>query len=194
MANQPASQQNAQIIQGLIQEIAANDPGRAQALAQSYQSYQVNEENQRLRMQQAQAETERTIRAADERNVEELRAIVVDLGADPDSPSIDYGDANDWFADRITKARASAKAAAKQAKPVTPPTRTVADGTAHNTQPGSPPQPARTSNSNSPVTEDQVAQAQAEYARAFLKGGPAREAAEKKMNELNDRLAAQLFA
>lgn len=189
--NQPQNGQSDAIIQALIGEIIKVDPERGNQLYADYRVWAASAENQRLRNQSQEDEQARIIRQAEERNMEELRAIAADLGADPDSPSIDYGDSNEWIAERITKVRASAKAAAKPVKPVTPAKRTVDE--THNTQPGAPvvtPKP----NTKSPVTEAMVQAAQAEYARAFLQGGEARAQAEAKLNDLTTRLADQLFS
>ena len=187
---QPQTGQSDQIIAGLIQEIGKVDPERAQQLVAGFQAYRVHSENQALRMHQSQTEADRIIREADERNVQELRSIVTDLGADPDSPLIDYGDPNEWFAERITKVRATAKEAAKKVAPVQSQSRTV-DQT-HSTQQGAP--PASSPKVSGVVTEDALKKAQEEYARAFIKGGKARDDAEAKMRELNDRYAEQVFA
>ena len=188
--SQPRNSQSDQIIAGLIQEIGKTDPERAQSLATGFQAYRVHSENQALRTHQAQAEADRIIKEADERNVQELRSIVVDLGADPDSPLIDYGDPNEWFAERITKVRATAKEAAKKVVPVQPQPRTV-DQT-HVTQQGAP--PASAPRSSGVVTEDTLKKAQEDYARAFIKGGKARDDAEAKLREINEKFAEQLFA
>ena len=187
--SQPQTGQSDQIIAGLINEIGKTDPERAQQLVVGFQSYRTHSENQALRTQQAQAEADRIIKAADERNVQELRSIVIDLGADPDSPLIDYGDPNEWFAERITKVRATAKEAAKKVTPVQPPARTVDQ--VHSTQQGAP--PASAPRISGPVTEEQLLKAQEDYARAFIKGGKARDDAEAKMRALSEKFAGQLF-
>jgi hypothetical protein len=190
--SQPADNQSNQIIAGMIAEVEKYDPERAGALRQSFEVYKVNSENVRLRNQQMEDAQARVLREAEERNTQELRAIVADLGADPDSPAIDYGDSNEWFAERITKARASAKEAVKKVKAVTPPARTTSDGTAHNTQPGTPPQAPPRSNSKAEVTEDQLKAAQEKYTRAYLSGKDRAEA-KAELDDLNSRFAAQLF-
>lgn len=81
-------------------------------------------------------------------NIAALRDLASDLGADPDSPMIDYGDpTKDYLSDRMTMVRESARAATAPATPVTPPKATIADGSAHTSNPGTPPntdQPAPT--------------------------------------------------
>lgn len=192
LKSQPQNGQSDAIIQALIGEIIKVDPERGNQLYADYRVWATQTENQRLRTQSQEDEQERIIRQAEERNMEELRAIAADLGADPDNPAIDYGDSNEWIAERITKVRASAKAAVKPVKPVAPPKRTVDE--THNTQQGTPPAAPRTNNSTQVVTEDMVRAAQAEYARAFLQGGEARAKAQTKLNDLNEKFAAQLFA
>lgn len=190
--SQPADSQSNAIIAGMIAEVEKYDPERAGALRQSFEVYKVNSENVRLRNQQFEDAQARVLREAEERNTQELRAIVADLGADPDSPAIDYGEANEWFAERITKARASAKEAAKKVKPVTPPARRTDDGTAHNTQTGAPPQAPPRNNTKAEVTEEQLKAAQEKYTRAYLSGKD-REVAKAELDDLNTRFAAQLF-
>lgn len=186
----PVDTNSAQVVNALLTEIARDNPERAQALAQSYHAYRLAAENEALRNQQGMQEQERLYREAQERNMQELRATAAALGADPNSPLIDYGDPdNDSIAERLSKVRSSAAAALKPATPVTPPVREAT----HNTQPGTPPTPPAAR--NGAVTEETLAAAQANYARAFQSMSPdARAKAEAELRDLNERFAAQLFA
>lgn len=188
--SQPADAASDQIIAGLINEINQSNPERAAQLQAGFATYRTVMENQRLRNAIDADAQDRMFRDAEERNMAELRAIVSDLGANPDDPRIDYGEADSWIAERITKVRASAKVVAAKATPVTPPQRTVDEQ--HNTQPGTPP-PAPPKPGSKTVTEADVQAAQAEYARAYITGGNARKAAEAKLQEVNEQFAKQLF-
>ena len=67
----------------------------------------------------------------------QLRAMVVDIGADPDSPLIDYGSDNLPTTERMDRVRESSKSSIKPVKdPVKEVPGTEEDGSAHNTQPG----------------------------------------------------------
>lgn len=187
----PPDETQAQIVRSLIGEIAAHDPAKAQTIALAYQQYQLASENQALRNRQEREAQEAAIRAAQDRNTEELRETARAFGVDPDSALIDYGDPdNDSIAERLAKVRRSAMNAAAPATPVTPPVRGV--DAVHNTQPATPPAAARPS--NAAVTEADLQAAQAAYARAHQSMNPEqRAAAEAHMRDLNDRFAKQLF-
>lgn len=191
-ASRPLDPGYAQVVPALIQQIAEYDPERAANIRAGYERWQMAQENQTLRTQLQRDEEEKVFAEASERNFQELRAIAAALGADPDSPSIDYGDDGEWLAERIAKVRASATASRAAAAPVTPPARNSADGTAHNTQPGTPP-PAPSRNAPA-VTDADVAKAQAEYSYAHQSGNRERiAAAEADLRDKTNRLAAQLF-
>ncbi len=188
----PVDANSATVVNALLQEIARDNPERAAALSQAYNNYRLAAENEALRNQQAVQEQERMYRDAQERNMQELRATAAAFGVDPNSPLIDYGDPDtDSIAERLSKVRSSAMAAAKPATPVTPPARTAE--TVHNTQPGTPPAPPASRAGT--VTEEQLAAAQANYSRAYQTMTPeARQKADAELRELTDRYAQQLFA
>ena len=107
----------------------------------------------RIREQMREAELQ-GYRTADERrrheeeasrveaaNVAQLRSIAQDMGADPDSPLVDYGDGTMFLHERIELVRTTAKEAAAPATPVTPAPTAPTAGRTHNLQPGTPPTP-----------------------------------------------------
>jgi hypothetical protein len=169
MANQPQDAQTAQVIDALVNELAAANPERARQVAQAVQQYRIAAENQRLHEQLASREQERLLTDLEERNMASLREIVSDMGVDPASPLIDYGSVDEYLPTRITKARASARAAATTVKSETPPDRS-GDGS-HNTQTAAPPSPPAT---NSVVTEETLVGLQAEYSRVVQTGDQAK--------------------
>ncbi len=194
VASTPTSENDAKIVSALLTEIAQSNPERANQLATAYQGYRLAAENQQLRNRQANEEQERIYREAQERNTRELRETARAFGADPDSPLIDYGDAdNESIAERLARVRVSATAAAANAQVVTPPDRSQAAGTTHNTQPGSPPAPP--SANRNVVTDEMLQAANDKYARTYhTMNGEARAAAEAELRDLTDRYAAQVFA
>lgn len=188
VGSQPADQQSAAIVAGLLQEIAKTDPDRANALAGAYQQYRTAAENQALRNKFMYDEQEKMILAAEASNMQELRATAKAFGADPDSRMIDYGDPEtETIAQRLARVRESATRAAAPANPVAPPIRQDT----HNVQPGTPPTPPV---NNAGVTEETMLAAQAEYARTYQTMSPASRAeAEAKLRVLNEQFAKQTF-
>lgn len=181
-----------QVIGGLLSELGKTNPERAAILQAGYQQWKLAKENEQLRNRAEGQEQERAWAEAAQRNEEELRGIVESMGVDPDDSSIDYGQPDEWLAERIRKVRASATAA-KRSQSVTPPTRNAADGTAHSTQPGTPPPPPP--RGAAPVTDEELAKAQREYALAYQgMNGEKRAAANDKLRDLTNRYAAQVFS
>lgn len=112
------SEEADRIIKGLIAVIGQNDQGLAQAALMGYEQHRLKMENERLKAAPSKS-------APVEDNDEDLRALAVDLGADPDSPLIDYGDSSMSYSQRVSLTRRTARAAAAPASPVQPSPRTA---------------------------------------------------------------------
>lgn len=138
----PLNDAAAQAAARALQELNAVDPDKARALALELRETMLNQQ-QRQMSDTANAEAER--RNAETREqavVNELRRLAADLGADPDSSLIDYGNPSLPIAERIALVRETAKATAKPATPPAPKP-SVSDGTAHNGDLGVPPTPRK---------------------------------------------------
>lgn len=178
---------NAAII-ALLRELAATGPegqARAQQLALQIQSAQERAELERLRNQQAFSENAARIHELQTSNMEELKAIARDMGADPDSGIIDYGTDTEPLYERMRKVRESAKAAVKPAAPapVNEAAQAAPANASHNTQPGIAPAPQA---KRTAVTADDVEVAMAAYSRNPTKENMA------KLDEVTDAFQTSL--
>lgn len=193
VSNQGVDEQSKAVILALIAEISKHDEAKGNALKAEYDRLLLVQENRVLRNQSETRTREQQLADIEARNVEELRAVVIALGADPDSPAIDYGNSNEWFAERLSRARSTAQEVAVAAKPVKPTPRSAADGTSHNTQPvGTTPTPRPSAKA---VTQEDLQAAQRAYSIAYQTNDPKQRVdAEAKLRDLNDRFAKQTFA
>lgn len=171
------------LVTPILQDIAQDDPQRARALAQQIAAQMQQQELQQYREHERAREQERALADAEARNMEELRAIAKDMGADPDSDLIDYGGPTQYLSDRIKKVRETAREAIKPVEPSETPKPNVGQGTAHNPNPGVPTQPRA----------KPAAPSRAEYQQALLDYNrnptPAKMA---EIRELKGRLQAEL--
>ena len=143
----------------------------------------------RLQHERAAVETEKSalVTAAresedQERDQEALRSVATDLGADPDSPMVDYGDADIPLAVRMERTRSTAKEAAKPVTPVEPPQPSIAQATAHSTQPGVP----------AAQTDNTITQAQVRAATDAMVAYPSEEN-KRRANDIQRAFDRQLF-
>lgn len=192
-SGQAVDEQSDLVIRALIGEIAKVDPARGQALMTEYSRLQLARENAVLRNQTEVQQREQQLKEIEDRNIEELRAVVSAIGADPDAPEIDYGSSNEWFAERLKRARATAQEVVMAAKPAPRP-RSQGDGTSHITQPvGNPPPPVRAT--NKVVTDEDVKAAHRKYTEAYqTNDATKRAAAEAELRAINEAYAKQVFA
>ena len=128
------------LVRPLIAKINEHDPDSARALATQIAAGLTARQNQQLQEQvNAQANRQKQEQEESE-TLNDLRALATDLGVDPDSQLVDYGDTSMSLRDRMAIVRETAKDALKPAKP-TAPKPTVSNGGAANPNPGAPPSP-----------------------------------------------------
>lgn len=126
------------LIQPLVQRIAKDDPDYARQWAAQVQAQLLAEQNRQLeeevnsKKNQAKKQQEEAAVLAD------LRALAAELGVDPDSDLLDYGDETMELRERMTLVRQSVADAKKAAKP-TAPKPAPSSAATHNTNPGVPP-------------------------------------------------------
>lgn len=165
---------NEQMTMALLRELAATGEegaARARALAVQLNQQRLEGENARLKQERDQSQHDQRIREIQESNLAQLRAIARDLGADPDSEMIDYGEESEALFARIEKVRESAKKAVTPAKTAEneggEKVAAANDGgksanASHNTQGGVAQPPAST---NTVVTEAEMTRLTNQYAR-----------------------------
>ncbi len=170
------------IVQGLIRAIGEQDQTKAAQLSSGWTLYQSQLQNEALTGQQQTAAHQSQVAELRERNMVELREVAKSLGADPDSPLMDYGTDSQTLADRIRAVRESALAATKVVEAKPKPQRSAGEGTAHVTQPGTPGTPTP---KEQPATQDEF--------RAAVKAYTAHPCKEHEtaMRELRDKLRSQ---
>lgn len=125
--------------QALVDRLRANPDTAAQAdQAQALLNGKIAElERDRLSGVLQTRDDNDAAKIEEEAAVAQLRAIVGDIGADPESPLIDYGSDILPLHERIERVRESARTAIAPVKdPVQERRATEEDGSAHNAQPG----------------------------------------------------------
>jgi hypothetical protein len=183
LQSQPATAYTEQSVMRLLRALHEKDPAAAMAMATELRAQANDSELQTLRNRESQRAQEAQIREVEAQNLSELRETAKALGANPDSPLIDYGDPSMFLHERMALVRSTASKAKAPAEPVTTPTRTPAQ--THNAQPGVPPTPRR---GTAKVTE-------ADYAAALSAHQRKPSAATRaKMEELRNALTAQKLA
>mgnify|MGYP000866650115 CR=1 FL=1 len=176
-------EQLAAFLRPLLTQLSELDPDAAKRAAENVRATFLAYQNQQLKSRDQQSEQARLRQEAEDRAVAQLRGIAEDLGADPDSPMLGYGDDSMWLQDRIALVRESAKKATAPAKPKAAPKASASEGTAHNANPGVP--PSTTPRGPAPVTKAAYDEALADYARS---PSPTKMA---KLQEMRDALRAQ---
>lgn len=129
------------LIRPLLQKLNETDPEFARQYAAQLRDQMLERENQELKARLSNQDQIREAEEAERRNMNELRALARDLGANPDSPLIDYGDSTMWIHERMSLVRETAKEAAKPVNTPATPAPTVSNGQNHNPNPGVPPSP-----------------------------------------------------
>jgi len=174
------------LLRPLLERIQRDDPEEARRVAGELRAQMLAYRNQQLEGQLSRTEQQKQYEEAERRAIDSLRGIASDLGVDPDSTLIDYGNANMWLQDRITLVRESAKQAKAKTETPPKPKPTVSEGTAHNPSPGTPPS-TRVATKTTHTQADYQAAARA-YAEKPSK------AAMAKMLEIKEALKADLEA
>ena len=146
------------LVMPILTALREKDPEAAQRIAIQLREQMREAELNQYRTQDQQRQQQEEVARVEAANVAQLRAIAQDLGADPDSPLIDYGDSSMFLHERMALVRESAKDAIAPATPVTPPSNAPTAGRTHNLNPGTPPTP----------TGEQPVPTKADYDAALL--------------------------
>ena len=128
------------LIRPLVQRVAKDDPEYARSWAMQLQAQMTADQNQKLQKQLDQRTTAEQREQEESSTLADLRDLANDLGVDPASPLLDYGEADMPLRERMALVRQTASEAKKVVKPSAPKP-TVSNGEAHNANPGVPPAP-----------------------------------------------------
>lgn len=176
-----------QAVTGLIELIKQADPEKGAAAEAATRVWMSQREVAAYRLADEERDTASALETISQDNVSALQELASNMGADPDSPLIDYGSDNEPFSVRMERVMESARSAVEPAEPVTPPPVSAAE--THATQPGVAIAPASEPET---VTIEQVRAAISE--RGSARTSAERAEATRKFEDLQARFEAQASA